>query len=68
LGLALAEHVARLHGGALSLANRPDGGLTAALLVPADGLTSPATSEGEGEGSGERTPTVDVVSHRGPEK
>lgn len=35
LGLAIAERVARLHGGALELANRPGGGLQARILLPA---------------------------------
>jgi signal transduction histidine kinase len=33
LGLALADHVARLHGGSLTIANRPGGGLAARLAV-----------------------------------
>ncbi len=34
LGLSLVEHVAQLHGGALTLANRPEGGLRALLRLP----------------------------------
>ncbi|MFO0746103.1 MAG: HAMP domain-containing sensor histidine kinase [Myxococcota bacterium] len=34
LGLALADHVARLHGGRLELANRDGGGLAATLSLP----------------------------------
>lgn len=33
LGLALADHVARLHGGSLSIANRAGGGLSVRLAV-----------------------------------
>jgi two-component system osmolarity sensor histidine kinase EnvZ len=34
LGLAIVERIARLHGGSLSLANRPGGGLEARLTIP----------------------------------
>jgi two-component system osmolarity sensor histidine kinase EnvZ len=34
LGLAIAERIARLHGGSLSLANREGGGLEARLTIP----------------------------------
>ncbi len=36
LGLAIARSVARAHGGELLLRNRPDGGLRAELLLPAE--------------------------------
>ena len=43
LGLAIVERIARLHGGRLELANRPEGGLSARLRLPL--LTRlPATS------------------------
>jgi two-component system osmolarity sensor histidine kinase EnvZ len=35
LGLAIVERIARLHGGSLELSNRPEGGLTARLRLPA---------------------------------
>jgi signal transduction histidine kinase len=34
LGLAIAKNVAELHGGSIGLENRPQGGLTAVLLLP----------------------------------
>ena len=34
LGLAIAQAVALAHGGRLKLANRPEGGLRASLLLP----------------------------------
>jgi signal transduction histidine kinase len=34
LGLALVDHVARLHGGSLALENRPTGGLRVAIEIP----------------------------------
>lgn len=34
LGLAIARNIARAHGGELSLANRPEGGLEARLTLP----------------------------------
>jgi signal transduction histidine kinase len=34
LGLAIAQSVAQAHGGTLTLANRPDGGLRATLTLP----------------------------------
>jgi nitrogen fixation/metabolism regulation signal transduction histidine kinase len=34
LGLALAREIAEAHGGRVQLANRPEGGLTAALILP----------------------------------
>jgi two-component system osmolarity sensor histidine kinase EnvZ len=34
LGLAIVERIARLHGGALALANRPGGGLEARVTIP----------------------------------
>jgi signal transduction histidine kinase len=34
LGLAVARSIARAHGGNLTLANRPDGGLRADILLP----------------------------------
>lgn len=44
IGLALVEHVAELHRGSLSLANRSEGGLRARLHVPA--WTAPARAAG----------------------
>jgi two-component system sensor histidine kinase CpxA len=44
VGLAIAERVLRIHGGSLSLANHPDGGLVAAISLPASTvLSSPAS-------------------------
>jgi two-component system osmolarity sensor histidine kinase EnvZ len=37
LGLAIADRIARLHGGCLRLGNRPEGGLKAELRLPRDG-------------------------------
>jgi two-component system osmolarity sensor histidine kinase EnvZ len=37
LGLAIVERAARLHGGKFELLNRPEGGLTARLRLPANG-------------------------------
>jgi signal transduction histidine kinase len=34
LGLAIARSIARTHGGDITLANRPEGGLQAALRLP----------------------------------
>ena len=36
LGLAIVERIARLHGGQLQLRSRPEGGLDACLLLPAE--------------------------------
>lgn len=44
LGLTIARNIARLHGGHLSLENHPEGGLEAALLLPAAPAT-PATAK-----------------------
>ena len=38
LGLAVARQIARAHGGEVTLANRPEGGLTARLTLPAPGV------------------------------
>ena len=37
LGLAIARTIARGHGGDVTLRNRPEGGLEAAILLPAEG-------------------------------
>jgi signal transduction histidine kinase len=34
LGLSIARNIARSHGGDVSLANRPEGGLTVTLRLP----------------------------------
>ena len=36
LGLAIAERAIRLHNGQITLSNRPEGGLTATISLPAD--------------------------------
>ena len=38
LGLAVARQIARAHGGEVTLANRPEGGLKARLTLPAPGV------------------------------
>ena len=38
LGLAVARQIARAHGGEVTLANRPEGGLTARLTLPPRGV------------------------------
>ncbi|MEO7495228.1 MAG: ATP-binding protein [Massilia sp.] len=37
LGLTIARNIAEQHGGSIALANHPDGGLEATLLLPAQG-------------------------------
>jgi len=39
LGLALAREIAEAHGGRITLANRPEGGLAVTLILPSDFLT-----------------------------
>jgi len=45
LGLAIAQSVAQAHGGALVLANRPEGGLRATLTLPRTGA-APSSESG----------------------
>jgi signal transduction histidine kinase len=41
LGLTIARSVARAHGGDVILSNRPEGGLTAEIVLPLPGLATP---------------------------
>jgi two-component system nitrogen regulation sensor histidine kinase NtrY len=41
LGLALAREIAEAHGGRITLANRPGGGLAVTLILPVDGAVAP---------------------------
>ncbi|MFS0736013.1 ATP-binding protein [Sphingomonas sp. 1P06PA] len=47
LGLAIVSRTVEREGGTLTLANRPDGGLVAAIAVPAKSTTEPNVAPGE---------------------
>ena len=42
LGLAIAQSIVQAHGGALTLSNRPTGGLRATITLPLSGLQNQA--------------------------
>jgi nitrogen fixation/metabolism regulation signal transduction histidine kinase len=42
LGLPLCREIVEAHGGHISMANRPQGGLTVSLWLPAHGVSAPA--------------------------
>jgi signal transduction histidine kinase len=56
LGLTIARTVARAHGGDVVLANRPEGGLRAELVLPLASATNPASAAATSGDCGTSTP------------
>lgn len=50
IGLALSQSIVQQHGGALSLADRPDGGCCARIVLPADGAEPGGSETPPGDG------------------
>ncbi len=41
LGLAIVDRIARGHGGSFELANHPEGGLVASIILPSSATKAP---------------------------